>query len=236
MTEAQWLRCDEPGPMLAPLRDSEGWRKLRLFRVACCRRIWSLLVDPHSRAAVEAAERFADGASGAAELRAAADLALKAANTLGVGAARAHDPGHAFWVAAQVAHGATGGPLTSLGVANHAAVAAGAAAYRVGGGLAAERAARSAEQAAQCRLLRDLLGNPFEAVLSADAAWLVRDGAAARNLAEAIYEERAFDRLPILADALEDAGCADAAVLGHCRGGGEHVRGCWVVDLLLGKR
>ena len=50
-----------------------------------------------------------------------------------------------------------------------------------------------------------------------------------------IYDDRAFDRLPILADALEDAGCADAAILSHCRGPGEHVRGCWVVDLLLGK-
>ena len=55
------------------------------------------------------------------------------------------------------------------------------------------------------------------------------------RLASALYEDRAFDRLSLLADALEDAGCADAALLGHCRGGGEHVRGCWVIDLLLGK-
>ena len=56
------------------------------------------------------------------------------------------------------------------------------------------------------------------------------------GLAQAIYDERAFDRLPILADALEDAGCTDAAILEHCRGPGPHVRGCWVVDLLLGKQ
>jgi hypothetical protein len=55
------------------------------------------------------------------------------------------------------------------------------------------------------------------------------------KLAAAIYAERAFDRLPVLADALEDAGCTDAEILGHCRAGGEHVRGCWVVDLVLGK-
>jgi hypothetical protein len=60
------------------------------------------------------------------------------------------------------------------------------------------------------------------------------DGAVVK-LAESIYTERAFDRLPILADALEDAGCTDAAVLDHCRGPGPHVRGCWVVDLVLGK-
>jgi hypothetical protein len=62
-----------------------------------------------------------------------------------------------------------------------------------------------------------------------------RDGGTVPKLAAAIYEERAFDRLPVLADALEDARCADAAILGHCRSGGEHVRGCWVVDLVLGK-
>ena len=55
-------------------------------------------------------------------------------------------------------------------------------------------------------------------------------------MAQAIYDEHRFGELPALADALEEAGCAEAAVLGHCRGGGEHARGCWVLDLLLGKR
>ncbi len=63
-------------------------------------------------------------------------------------------------------------------------------------------------------------------------AW--NDGAV-RKMAQLIYDDRAFDRLPLLADALEDAGCTDADILDHCRGGAEHVRGCWVVDLLLGK-
>jgi hypothetical protein len=54
-------------------------------------------------------------------------------------------------------------------------------------------------------------------------------------LAEAIYEEQAFERMPILADALEEAGYRDPTILGHCRGSGPHVRGCWVVDLILGK-
>jgi hypothetical protein len=55
------------------------------------------------------------------------------------------------------------------------------------------------------------------------------------QLAESIYTDRAFDRLPILADALEEAGCDNADILAHCRQGGEHARGCWVLDLLLGK-
>jgi hypothetical protein len=58
---------------------------------------------------------------------------------------------------------------------------------------------------------------------------------ALRARAEGIYADRAFDRLPILADALQDAGCENPDVLGHCRGDGPHVRGCWVVDLVLGK-
>jgi hypothetical protein len=83
-------------------------------------------------------------------------------------------------------------------------------------------------------LLRDIFGNPFRTV-TLDPAWLAWNGGTVRKLAQAVYDDRAFDRLPILADALEDAGCTDGEILAHCRSGGEHVRGCWVVDLLLGK-
>jgi hypothetical protein len=65
-----------------------------------------------------------------------------------------------------------------------------------------------------------------------DPAWLTPT---VTSLAQAIYDERAFDRMPVLADALEDAGCTSTDMLEHCRGGGEHVRGCWVVDLILNK-
>jgi hypothetical protein len=68
-----------------------------------------------------------------------------------------------------------------------------------------------------------------------DSGWLAANGGAARNLAAAIYAEQAFDRLPILADALEDAGCTERAILDHLRGPGPHVRGCWALDLVLGK-
>jgi len=80
-------------------------------------------------------------------------------------------------------------------------------------------------------LLRDIIGNPFRRV-TADLRWLT---STAVVLARSIYEERAFDRLPILADALEEAGCDNPDVLAHCRGDGPHVRGCWAVDLVLGK-
>jgi hypothetical protein len=91
--------------------------------------------------------------------------------------------------------------------------------------------ARKKQEVFLATLLRDIFGNPFRPV-SFDPAWRMGN---VLSLAQAIYDERAFERLPILADALEDAGCTNADVLGHCRGGGEHVRGCWVVDLVLGK-
>ena len=70
---------------------------------------------------------------------------------------------------------------------------------------------------------------------SADPAWLTWNYGTVPAIARHVYDDRAFHDLPILADALEDAGCTDAAILAHCRQPGAHVRGCWVVDLLLGK-
>ncbi|WP_246173418.1 hypothetical protein [Limnoglobus roseus] len=81
-------------------------------------------------------------------------------------------------------------------------------------------------------LFRDIVGPlPFRPV-TFSPAWLT---SAAVGIATGIYDDRAFDRLPILADALQDAGCEDADILAHCRGDGPHARGCWVVDRVLGK-
>lgn len=85
----------------------------------------------------------------------------------------------------------------------------------------------------QAAMFRELFGNPFRPV-KLNRSWLTSDVLA---LARGIYDEKAFDRMPILADALQDAGCANEAVLNHCRdASATHVRGCWVVDLLLGKK
>jgi hypothetical protein len=80
-------------------------------------------------------------------------------------------------------------------------------------------------------ILRDIFGNPFRP-RTLEPAWLT---STVRALAEGIYTARAFDRMPILADALEDAGCDSEDILNHCRGDGPHVRGCWVIDLVLNK-
>ena len=85
-----------------------------------------------------------------------------------------------------------------------------------------------------CALIRDIFGNPFRPA-AVDPAWLAWNDGAMRRIAQAIYEERAFDRMPRLADALEDAGCTVPDILDHCRSQAPHTRGCWVVDLVLGK-
>jgi hypothetical protein len=86
--------------------------------------------------------------------------------------------------------------------------------------------------AMQCDLAQCVFGNPFRPVPQAPA-WACSE--TARQMAQAITDEGRYADLPILADALEDAGCADEDVLGHCRGGVVHARGCWVIDLILGR-
>ena len=80
-------------------------------------------------------------------------------------------------------------------------------------------------------LLREVIGNPFRPI-AFDPAWRTSTVIA---LARGVYDDKAFDRMPILADALQDAGCENADILDHCRGDSLHIRGCWVVDLVLGK-
>jgi hypothetical protein len=92
---------------------------------------------------------------------------------------------------------------------------------------------RAAEQIAQVALLRDIFGNPFRPAPPFTPTVLAWNDGTARGLARAIYDESAFDRLPILADALEEAGCTNPDMLAHCRRAGPHVRGCWLVDMIL---
>jgi hypothetical protein len=96
-------------------------------------------------------------------------------------------------------------------------------------------AAHDAEAAAQADLFRCIFGNPFRDPPAIPREWLSWQGETVRRLARGIYEARAWDRVPILADALEEAGCADPAILGHLRHTGPHARGCHVVDALLRK-
>jgi hypothetical protein len=166
--------------------------------------------------AVEAAERHADGAADAAALRRARRAARRAR--------RSQPEFSPAWGACWLAE-----------------VAASEQAYGTVPGEAARLCARLgagrvplAEPAGQCALLRDVAGNPFRPA-RVDPSWLAWHEATVPRLAQVIYGEHAFDRLPILADALEEAGCADGWLLDHLRGKGPHARGCWAVDLLTGR-
>jgi hypothetical protein len=206
---------------------------LRLFACACCRQVWHLLPDERSRRAVETAERFADGLADPSEVEAVL-LEAHAPCRFGGGApyaaaecAETEDPQwHALAAAAYAAKAAAkkrpnGPPVGWL------------SAYGLPEDLysRSEYSARKAIGVVQASLLRCLLGGPGCPV-AADPAWRT---SAVLSLARGIYEERAFDRLPILADALQDAGCEVVAILDHCRSPSPHARGCWVVDLLRGK-
>jgi hypothetical protein len=221
MTEAEWLEGADPKPMLAFLRGKTSDRKLRLFTVACCRHIWHLMPDEQSRDLVHVAEQFADGA--ADEARRASVYAAASSTFPRLKAPLASG-------AASMA--ATVGKNGEV-VDNMPRHVADLAANAVRGEQSYDEALEviTEERKHQCSLLRDIIGNPFRPV-AVDPAWRTPRTIA---VAQAIYDERCFDDLPILADALEEAGCTSADLLAHLRGPGPHVRGCWAVDLVLGK-
>jgi hypothetical protein len=221
MTEAEWQECRDPRPILEFLRGKASERKLRLFAVACCRRVWHLLVDERSREAVEVAERFADGGATDQELEAAKHNAWEFSLHI------VHEDERFFDLDQTVLDAADAPAWAAEWSVDHGSDY-GRCPLRVI--VATQRALGTAEGNAQADLVRCVFGNPFRPV-SLDPAWRTP---AVLHLAQAIYD-RAFDQLPILADALEEAGCTSRDVLDHCRGPGPHVRGCWAVDLLLGK-
>jgi hypothetical protein len=213
MTELEWLNCAEPAELFAFLYGKVCDRPRRLFACACCRRIWHLHIL-HGRKGVEVAERYADGMAGAAEMR---------------GSVMDYGVAHSVGPAAEQATRAAGCCVWQI------ADAEGASRYALNAvQLSAGLSARDDEAIDQCVLLRDVVGNPFREV-ELDPSWCKWSNGTVRRMAQAIYADRRFDDLPILADALEDAGCTNEDILTHCRERNEHVRGCWVVDLLLGK-
>jgi hypothetical protein len=228
--------------MLEVLRDKVGDRKLFLFAVACCRRIWPFLHSNRSKRIVELVERVVNGQTVSGDLKAAALDAWTYADSdegrlteIGCSAAYAAAsiaedyPGERpAWIADRTANGVRN---TYYWIAYEAESARGSTLEQAE---QAANAGESLEEVVQITLLRDVFGNPFRP-MAVDPSWLTWNDGTVVKLAQGIYDDRAFDRLPILADALEEGGCDDADILTHCRQPGEHVRGCWVVDLLLGK-
>jgi hypothetical protein len=218
MTEREWNRAVYPVAGLyhfanhGPLPSE---RKLRLLACACVRRAWHLLDDDRSRRAIESAELYADGQVTRRKLDGAGRAARRVGGAPGIAAASAAELNLHRLVS-----------LHGQAQLIFVVTAAGEASRAVGTSTAKLRR----EQKAQAVLLRDIFGNPFRPV-TLSPAWRTDTAVA---LARTMYESRDFSPMPILADALQDAGCDSADVLDHCRGPGPHCRGCWVVDLVLG--
>jgi hypothetical protein len=213
--EKQWLACADPEKMLNFLLDKVSDRKFRLYACACCRRTWRFLKDKRSRRAIEVSERFADGEAAHEELLEAEGDAWDAAR--GQGSGSKYEV--AAWAASDIEVAIDGVPMQAVVVWGR-------------------EKKRIEEIIALCEMVRDIFGNPFRPV-RLGRAWLTPT---VTNLAQSAYEERALPsgeldptRLAVLADALEEAGCDQPGLLSHLRGPGPHVRGCWALDLLLGK-
>jgi hypothetical protein len=235
--------------MLESIGGQVSDRKLRLFAVACCRRVWRHL-SPESSRHLAPLERLADD-PGPVPLR-PHGFAVEGA-LIDVESVR--DPLDFFGSQREYASSAVvGARFFPLDVRVGQAIAYAAAKAVAAADEARARhphilpeafrcPERDTESAAQATLLRDMVGSPSTRGRGGvDPACLVWSGGIARRLAEETYEQRALPegtldplRLGLLADALEDAGCEQAGLLRHLRSSGPHVRGCWAVDLVLGK-
>lgn len=239
--EEEWLACNSVWDMFGRFDFEASPRKLRLFSVACCRRSRPLLKNTAHRQAVDLAERFADDLATEQELRVVYDQAQELATELRAGKTEREIRRWAEAVAVL---------CTTSPKIDRAAAETGWQIVRA--------ASRLEVEANLASLLRDIIGNPFRPmtpIRPPDPPWLTPIVLAATGpwthhldswfkpewitpvtvaIAQQMYESRDFSAMPILADALQEAGCASANVLDHCHSPGPHVRGCWVVDLVLG--
>lgn len=233
MTETDWFAATDPREMIAFAQHLTSRRKLRLFACACCRQALNPFVPAMVSRALTATEAFADGKIGSAPLEGVREVVARTSRAVD------RDGG---LCGSRYFSDVLGACLSAccqfVDAAELAQDAAHWSASAVGDGPMREvRVIRPADRppeyfaelAAQTVLFRDIVGNPF-APCGLEPEWLTDTVV---GVAKSIYDEYTFDRLPILADALQDAGCESDDILGHCRSAREHIRGCWVVDLLL---
>lgn len=248
MKETEWLTCNDPQKLLQFQAGRASERRLRLFAVASCRRIYHHLTE-RGRDAIDFSERLADEPQLYDDLRFRSDPygPYSFSSHLHAGeAVMATAPPSMRNTVATVAHrvllhlaiftGNTalkssyeGDPTADAWRSDPTFRAAVLSQYSP-----SRRAAEACERQCQISSIRDIFGNPFRPVTQ-NPSWMAWNDGTVGNLAQTIYDERRFENLPILADALEEAGCTNSDILGHCREPGSHGRGCWVVDLLLGK-
>jgi hypothetical protein len=254
MDETTWGLSSDVVAMLLSVLPRVTLRQLRLFLAACARRIVVIREKPAALAVVELAERFADNEVSLDEARQAVGQALGAlqpTNPVEMAAASAISqcagawftdedtvftadpwPQHLHFLIVVLQRGGHVRQSQSKSYTDRDQFA----------GLPEEIQVEAAERAVQAYLLRDVMGNPFRPP-TIDPGWLAWDDGRVTRLAEAAYAERdhatgylAWDPLRILADALEDAGCADQALLAALRADTRHPRGFWALDAVLGRR
>jgi hypothetical protein len=239
MTEQEWLASGKPDVMLQFLPRRGLDRKLRLFACACARRVSDLISDERPRTALAVAERYVEGQACLQELK----KAWKAAKAFGEQQEKQRPERPSYYPNLAAQHAAYGGDGRPAG-AYAAAMSASACAARYAAGVAAagrsgtdrdklSKEGRAAESATQACMLRDIIGNPFQDAPKVESSWLI---SRVLELAQKIYDDQSFEQMNVLGDALEQAGCKDAKLLSHLRDAGPHVRGCWALDLILGKK
>jgi hypothetical protein len=260
MTEQQWLTCTDPQEMLEFLRGKASDRKLRLFSCACARRVWHLMEDRGSRTAVQIAEEFADGRDTEHSRRTAEERAEAIWAAANDAYEREYSDAYAAgnetiadgYVCLAGVEAASAARQVVLPSAFEAAKeAARAACYADEFTVQAKLWAAATERPTgdfemrdrpkQAVLARCIFGNVWQSPPAELRSWLSWNSGVVGRLAEAAYQERRLPagtldnaRLAVLADALEEAGCTNSALLTHCRQPGNHARGCWPVDWLLG--
>jgi hypothetical protein len=255
MTEKEWLDCQEPVPILVFLRGDTpctepdtrsvisdlgiprgpgqriSLRKLLLFTAACCRPLWNIALGGAVQSTLGAYQRYAYGLGRRDQfeqtISAATALSFTCWTDDPLGAAHvAHDA--ACWLAWDTAR-------ESIAVTCADATEEDRWLWGFSGPPdPVYWASLDKVRSEQAELLREIVGNPFRPV-ETDLGSLASHSETVSQLARVIHEERCYENMPYLADALEDAGCTEPAILDHCRGPNRHVRGCWVTDLLLGK-
>jgi hypothetical protein len=231
MTDTEWVACQNILVLQRDYLARTNERQQLLYAAACVRHVWRLL-PAHCRYAVETVERFADGHATYDEVSEALNTSYAPPKLKGM------PPGFqqaylilssAGWRWQQRPNSPCTAMTTSTGFRHSIAIISRSAAEALAKVIPWEEARRR-----QRALLEDIGGKRSRSLTIAPS-WLTWNDCCILNMARTAYDERAFSSLPILADALEDAGCDNADILNHCRNGAEHVRGCWVVDLLLGK-
>jgi hypothetical protein len=231
MNATKWLACRTSRTMLDALRGKLSERKLRLIGCACAAHLAGRLELSDCLTALELAEKVADGVATKTAALKCHRLAVALGEVFSTAVARLPRQYKDYTArrVASVVSQVVGDPdpeLPDRRIAVHDLVAEALE------DLGTIWASASKERLRQAHIVREIVGNPFRSA-AFNPAWRTSD---VLLLAQGIYEVRAFDRMPILADALQDAGCTNEDILDHCRdASATHARGCWVVDLVLGK-